>query len=86
MSSLDHKVSLCESKIGYTFTERLRCATALNTASIHLIWESSFRLIPKNQELAVYGNVVMAAKLCRDWYSAGLSKGMGVWLVFSASH
>ena len=76
MSSLDAKIRLCESILDYTFNDRLLCARALNTTGNMVVWEDSLRLIPKNQELAIYGDTVLAAKVCRDWLNAGLSKSI----------
>jgi hypothetical protein len=77
MDLLNQKVSLCESILDYTFTNRTLCAEALNTSGTLLVWENASQALPRNQRIAIYGDSVIRAQLCRQWWHAtNLTKGI----------
>lgn len=67
---LHNKIAVCEAITGYSFRDRHLCAEALNRldgdAALVLKDGEPVRL-PKNDRLAVYGDVVATAELCRVW-------------------
>ncbi|QKD61565.2 uncharacterized protein FOBCDRAFT_286224 [Fusarium oxysporum Fo47] len=71
------KVSECESIIAYEFNSKSLCAQALNTAAGALsvcALNGSFKQMPKNDRLAVYGDAAAAAHLCSLWINRGLPR------------
>lgn len=68
-----------ENTIRHTFSNKKLCAESLNnagpTASVYVA-DRQFTTLPKNDRLAVYGDIVATSMLCRDWYDGGSSKGM----------
>lgn len=73
------KVLQCERVIGYSFDEKALCAKALNTAADGMSFYRdgiTTRQLPKNDRLAVYGNIAATMALCRRWYDGGHEKGM----------
>ncbi|SCO91575.1 uncharacterized protein FRV6_15703 [Fusarium oxysporum] len=71
------KVSECESIIAYEFNSKSLCAQALNTAAGAMsvcVLDDSFKQMPKNNRLAVYGDATAAAHLCSLWIKRGLPK------------
>ncbi|KAH6892551.1 hypothetical protein B0T10DRAFT_295329 [Thelonectria olida] len=68
------KVSLCEQIIEYSFTSKTLCANALNTAgdynSVYVL-DGSFKRMPKNDCLAVYGDCAANFVLCGLWLEQG---------------
>ncbi|KAM0079882.1 hypothetical protein ACKRZS_007967 [Fusarium odoratissimum] len=74
---LSRKVSECESVIAYEFNSKSLCAQALNTAADAMsvcVLDGSFKQMPKNDRLAVYGDVAAAAYLCSLWIKRELPK------------
>lgn len=73
-----NNVLRCEGVIGYTFVDKTLCAEALNTAADEMSFYNNgitTRQLPKNDRLAVYGDIVAAAALCSQWYADGREKG-----------
>ncbi|KAH7259066.1 uncharacterized protein BKA55DRAFT_536769 [Fusarium redolens] len=71
------RVSECESIIAYEFSSKTLCAQALNTAVDAMsvcILDGSFKAMPKNDRLAVYGDSAAASYLCSLWIKRGLAK------------
>ncbi|KAF5252836.1 hypothetical protein FANTH_2160 [Fusarium anthophilum] len=71
------KVAECESIIAYEFNFKSLCAQALNTAADSMsvcVMDGSFKKMPKNDRLAVYGDAAAAAYLCSLWIKGGLPK------------
>ena len=75
MSVYEKKIAQCEQLLQYEFKNKLFCLEALQTSGNPLNWENGLRVIPKNENLAVLGDVVMKAHLCMRWYSTGRAKG-----------
>ena len=75
MSAYEKKITQCEQLLRYDFKNKLFCLEALQTSGNPLIWENGYRIIRKNENLAVLGDVVMKAHLCKRWYSTGRVKG-----------
>ncbi|KAM0338682.1 hypothetical protein ACHAPU_011239 [Fusarium lateritium] len=71
------KVSHCEAIIGYAFESKLLCVEALNAAadaqSVYML-DGTFRRMPKNDRLAVYGDAAAALHLCSLWVQKSLDK------------
>ncbi|KAJ2975578.1 hypothetical protein NQ176_g5445 [Zarea fungicola] len=63
-----------ENTIRHTFSNKKLCAESLNnagpTASVYVA-DRQFTTLPKNDRLAVYGDIVATSMLCRDWYDGG---------------
>ncbi|KAF5550731.1 ribonuclease III domain-containing protein [Fusarium mexicanum] len=71
------KVAECESIIAYEFNSKSLCAQALHTAADSMsvcVMDGSFKKMPKNDRLAVYGDAAAAAYLCSLWIKGGLPK------------
>lgn len=72
------KIARCELAIAYTFNDKTLCAQALNaaadTAAIYRDGQAVRRL-PKNDRLALYGDVVAEPVLCRRWFMEGRTTG-----------
>ncbi|EXL97317.1 hypothetical protein NOF04DRAFT_7285 [Fusarium oxysporum II5] len=67
---LSRKVLEYESVIAYEFNSKSLCAQALNTAADAMsvcVLDGSFKQMPENDRLAVYGDVAAAAYLCSLW-------------------
>ncbi|KAF4945266.1 hypothetical protein FGADI_12086 [Fusarium gaditjirri] len=74
------RVSECESIIAYEFNSKSLYAQALNTAADAMsvcLLDGSFKQMPKNDRLAVYGDAAVAAYLCSLWIKRGLPKPDG---------
>ncbi|KAJ6560161.1 hypothetical protein B0H19DRAFT_109702, partial [Mycena capillaripes] len=68
------KITECESIIQYSFSSKLLCAEALNTASGHsaqYLLDGEVHTMPLNNRLAIYGQAVALAHLCRLWLDEG---------------
>lgn len=77
-SRFGHTITQCRHKIQYTFTNELLSAESLNNAgptASGYVTNGKFTTLPKNDRLAVYGDIVATAMLCRDWYHESSSKG-----------
>lgn len=73
------KVRGCELSIGYSFHDKIICAEALNAAAnVMALYRdrTSPPKLPKNDRLAVYGDVVASRALRKRWYDSGDDKGM----------
>lgn len=75
MSAYANKITQCEQLLDYQFMNKLLCLEALQTSGNPLVWANQYRVIRKNENLAVLGDVLMKAHLCRRWYSSGRTKG-----------
>jgi ribonuclease-3 len=75
MATNEAKVATCESIIGYVFENKLSCLEALQTSGHVLRWQQDLIRIERNDRLAVYGDVVAKAFLCKQWLDTGRSKG-----------
>lgn len=75
---MERNVELCERGIGYTFKNKRQNAESLNMSGNPIYFEGQFVRIPKNTRLAVYGDSVAAALLCRKWVHTSLTKGSSV--------
>jgi hypothetical protein len=75
---LEVKVENCERFISYIFVKKALCAEALNAAGDGTLFypgNGTTCNLPKNDRLAVYGDIVAAQILCRRWYHSGHHKG-----------
>lgn len=81
-SRFGHCITQCEHIIRHTFGDRPLAAESLNnagqSASFH-VYNHEFKLLPKNDRLAVYGDSIAATTLCLDWYRGNTSKGGVAW-------
>lgn len=84
MSSLDDKVFQCEALLEYTFTNRDLCAEALNMSGEPTSWKGQHQKLRPNKSLAIYGDFVLSAKLCRQWYEANLPRGKSIPILASS--
>jgi len=75
MSAYEDKITQCEQLLDYQFTNKMLCLEALQTSGNPLLWDKQLRVIRKNENLAVLGDVLMKAHLCKRWYSTGRAKG-----------
>jgi dsRNA-specific ribonuclease len=70
----EENLALAEKIIGYTFNDKSLLATALNASgSTHLLYGAR---IYTNKRLTVYGDNILAALFCKNWYTANLPHGM----------
>lgn len=72
------KVLRCERIIGYTFRSSALCAQAINAAGdlrATCLVNGDHQQIPKNDRLAIYGNIAMNHYLCELWLNKNLEKG-----------
>jgi ribonuclease III len=76
MSSLQTKITICESIITYDFTDEVLCAKALSTYAAWVTIQGRTQNLQHNSHMAVYGDAVSASYLCRRWLDSGLDKGM----------
>lgn len=75
MEDIGGKIQLCESRINFTFKNKLLLCEALQTSGTYINWHGAFTLIPKNTRLAVYGDTALNMTFCRLWYPKSLDKG-----------
>jgi ribonuclease-3 len=71
MTNIDAKIARVEEIIGYTFTDKVLCAEALQTAGFpqdRLTITGTIHLIRTNSRIAVLGDAVMALVLCEVWF------------------
>jgi len=78
MSAYEDKISQCQTLLNYTFKDSLLCLEALQTFSSPLSLKGKYRVITKNDRLAVLGDTVLKSYLCTKWYEAGRSKGTSI--------
>lgn len=67
---LRSRVAVCEAVTGYSFRDRHLCAEALNRLdgdAALVLKDGESVCLPKNDKLAVYGDVVATAELYRVW-------------------
>ena len=76
MDNIETKLQLCESRIAYTFSNKLLLCEALQTSGYGIFWQDVYTSVPKNTRLAVYGDTALNMALCSLWYPKGLSKGL----------
>ncbi|KAF1807834.1 hypothetical protein P152DRAFT_324198 [Eremomyces bilateralis CBS 781.70] len=72
MSSLQTKITICESIIAYDFTDEVLCAKALSAYAACVTIQGQTRNLQHNSHMAVYGDAVSASYLCRTWLDSGL--------------
>ena len=75
MARNEAKVAACESIIGYVFDNKLLCLEALQTSGHLLRWQQDLVRVEKNDRLAVFGDSVAKALLCKQWLDTGRNKG-----------
>jgi ribonuclease-3 len=75
MDSLESKITTCETIVSYDFGNKLLCAMALSTFQTMGAVQGAFRMLPRNDRIAVYGDAVASSYLCRKWFDTGLQKG-----------
>lgn len=75
MSVYERKITQCEQLLDYQFANKPLCLEALQTSGNPLIWNNEWTCVRKNENLAILGDVLMKAQLCKRWYSTGRSKG-----------
>jgi hypothetical protein len=63
MTEILEKLTKCEAIIGYEFTDKIRGASALHTFSSFS--EKLDAVLPKNDTVAVLGNIVLQHYLCK---------------------
>ncbi|KAH7066186.1 ribonuclease III domain-containing protein [Paraphoma chrysanthemicola] len=71
MDTVEQKIAQVEEIVGYSFTDKLLCAEALQTAGLpnnRLTVNGTSHVVNKNDRLAILGNSIMAAILCELWY------------------
>ena len=78
MSGYDDKIARCEQLLHYQFKDKAICLEALQTSGNPLYWGNQIRIVRKNENLAVLGDVIMKAHLCKKWYQTGRAKGRQV--------
>ncbi|KAF1963887.1 hypothetical protein BU23DRAFT_495047 [Bimuria novae-zelandiae CBS 107.79] len=65
MSSLQDKVTLCESIVAYEFTDEVLCVKALSAYAACVIIQGRTQNLQHNSHMAVYGDAVSASYLCQ---------------------
>ncbi|KAH7092615.1 ribonuclease III domain-containing protein [Paraphoma chrysanthemicola] len=78
MDTVEEKIAKVEEIIGYSFTDKLLCAEALQTAGApnnRLTVNGTLHAVNKNDRLAILGDSVMTVVLCEFWY--GYQNGQG---------
>lgn len=75
MSSVPEKVSRCETIIGYIFGNKSNCVNALYAFTGACCDFGAFRIVNKNDKLAILGDVILQYHLCQRWQRLGLSRG-----------
>ncbi|KAF3045353.1 hypothetical protein E8E11_007882 [Didymella keratinophila] len=70
--NVDAKGAQVELLTGYTFTNKLLAAEAVQMAGpqVAVVYQSSFRGLPNNKRLSVLGDAVLTKVLCGHWFSA----------------
>lgn len=68
MTSYEEKIARAEEALCYKFKDKLQCLEALQTSGLALTWQGEIRKIRKNENLAVFGDAIMKAQLCKNWY------------------
>lgn len=81
------KIALCESILGYEFSEKRLCLEAIQAGGDMIIWDLNWQHIPKNDRLAVLGDILFKFELCKKWLDTGRSKGasFGACVAWSAN-
>ena len=76
--NVDAKLALEERIINYTFTDKVLGAGTLQMAAptVYLQVNGNMHSIPKNSDLAVLGDSVLATVLCKMWYEYRNAQGM----------
>lgn len=75
MSAYEDKITHCEQLLEYEFNNKLLCLEALQTSGNPIYWDKQLQVIRKSENLAVLGEVLMKAHLCKRWYSSGRARG-----------
>jgi ribonuclease III len=75
MATPDTKVALCETIIAHEFNDKMHCLQALQASGHLLKWQGRFVAIARNDRLAVFGDAIIKAHLCRRWLESGRNKG-----------
>lgn len=65
----DTRVSVCETLINYTFTDKLLLLQALNASGVPIHYAGEWRDIQKNDVLAILGDTYLDTILCRWWWA-----------------
>ena len=73
-STIEANIRTCESVIGYNFNDKLNCAKALSAYRGGHAIQGAFRVLARNDRMAVYGDAVAGNYLCRKWFETDLSK------------
>jgi ribonuclease-3 len=70
MQNIETTASKVEAITGYTFTNKLLCAEAVQMASpqIRIVYNGSKQLLNNNKRLSILGNAVLAKVLCATWF------------------
>ena len=69
----DAQIATCEQLIHYEFADKALLARALNASGNRTFFAGEFVL--DNKALAVFGDVAMEARLCRQWLATGTPRG-----------
>ncbi|OQV03062.1 Ribonuclease III domain-containing protein isoform 3 [Cladophialophora immunda] len=75
MTTNEAKVAACESIINYEFQDPILCLQALQASGHAIWWHHGFVRVYKNDRLAVFGDAVAKAAVCRRWFDSGRNKG-----------
>ena len=75
MPTNEAKVAACESIIGYVFENKLLYLEALQTSGHLLRWHHDLIRVERNDRLAVFGDSMAKAFLCKQWLDTGRNKG-----------
>ena len=73
---MDAKITNCEASISYEFQNKLTCLAALFTYPGVAMIQNAFRPMQPNSRLAIYGDAIVTAYLCKKWFDTKLNKGM----------
>lgn len=70
------KISTCQTILRHEFKDTLHCIRALQASGHWLIWEGhEMSPEPKNDRVAVLGDVIAKLILCEKWHATNHDKG-----------
>lgn len=75
MAATEAKVASCESSLNYNFQAKLLGLKGLQAGGDPLVWQDQEIKIEKNDLLAVFGDSIVSAHLCKQWLAAHRRKG-----------
>ncbi|PVI01610.1 ribonuclease III [Periconia macrospinosa] len=72
---MENRITKVSDIFGYVFDDKMRCIEALQMDGQPLYLDGSWVNVPKNNRLAVLGDAILDATLCKLWYRASDAYG-----------